>query len=83
VIRLYDLQLYMERLPNSPGFASKPSRRLLKLKAAAEYLSLSAGTLRGFIQGGQIPIVTYGPNTPWLVDVRDLDTWVDRHKEIL
>ena len=58
------------------------ARRLLRLKDAAHYLSLSAWKLRFLIQDGQIPFVRYGgPTTPWLVDVRDLDNWVDRHKQ--
>jgi excisionase family DNA binding protein len=55
-------------------------RRLLRLKQAAEYLSLSTWTLRRLIQEGELPIVSYGPNAPWLIDVRDLDDWVLRHK---
>lgn len=60
-----------------------PGKRLLKLKQAAEYLSLSPWTLRGIIQAGKLPIVVYGPNTPWLVDVKDLDSWIEQHKSAL
>jgi excisionase family DNA binding protein len=62
---------------------TNPSRRLLRLKAAAEYLSVSAGTLRHLCQAGELPVVKYGENAPWLLDVKDLDSWVDRHKESL
>jgi len=59
----------------------KADRRLLRLKPAAEYLSLSVWTLRRLVQQSEIPIIKYGDNTPWLIDVRDLDTWIQRHKE--
>ena len=61
--------------------ASSPlTRRLLRLKAAAEYLGLSAWKVRDEVNRGEIPIVQYGPNAPWLIDVADLDAWVLRHK---
>ena len=63
--------------------ADNTGRRLLKLKHAALYLSLSTWTLRGIIQAGQLPIVVYAPNTPWLVDVKDLDAWIEKHKSAL
>jgi len=56
------------------------SRRLLRLKQAAEYLSMSPGKLRALIQAGEIPVVKYGKNAPWLIDVRDLDHWIERNK---
>lgn len=69
--------------PPAPKHHSQPERRLLRLKLAATYLSLSTWTLRSIIQKGELPIVRYGENAPWLVDVRDLDDWVSRHKETL
>ncbi len=62
---------------------TEPQRRLLRLKAAAVYLSLSAGTLRTIIQRGELPIIRYGDNAPWLLDRADLDAWIERHKESL
>lgn len=59
------------------------SRRLLRLKEAAQYLSLSPWKLRQIIQYGQLPIVKYNENAPWLLDVHDLDGWVERNKQIL
>ena len=55
-------------------------RRLLRLKEAAQYVSLSPWKLRKLVQDGQLPIVKYGENAPWLLDLRDLDGWVERHK---
>jgi excisionase family DNA binding protein len=59
------------------------ARRLLRLKQAAQYVSLSPWKLRKLIQDGQLPIVKYGENTPWLLDVRDLDGWVEGHKQTI
>ena len=59
------------------------ARRLLRLKEAARYLSLSPWKLRLIIQSGQLPIVKYGENAPWLLDVRDLDGWIDRNKQVI
>jgi len=56
------------------------TRRLVRLKQASEYLSLSPWALRRIIQAGEIPIVTVGEGAPWLLDLRDLDSWVDHHK---
>jgi excisionase family DNA binding protein len=57
-------------------------RRLLRVAEAAEYLHISPSTLRGIIQRGELPIVKLGENdhSPWLLDVRDLDEWVNRTK---
>lgn len=59
------------------------AHRLLRLKQAAQYVSLSPWKLRKLVQDGQLPIVKYGENTPWLLDVRDLDGWVERHKQTI
>jgi len=59
-----------------------PSRRLLRLKAAAEYLSLSPWKLRSLIQAGRLPVVQDSEGSPFLVDVRDLDTYVERNKRL-
>lgn len=59
------------------------SRRLMRLKEAARYLCLSPWKLRHIIQSGQLPIVKYSENAPWLLDVRDLDGWVERNKQTI
>jgi hypothetical protein len=41
---------------------------------------MSTGKLRALIQAGEIPIVKYGENAPWLIDVRDLNSWIERNK---
>ena len=61
-----------------------PAKRLLKVKQAAVYLSLSTKKLRRLVQAGSLPVIRGGANTaPWLLDVRDLDTWIERNKETL
>jgi excisionase family DNA binding protein len=62
---------------------SNPTKRLLRLKEAACYLSLSPWKLRGLIQSAELPIVQPGANAPWLVDVRDLDAWIERTKRLV
>jgi excisionase family DNA binding protein len=63
----------VKSLPNN-------NRRLLRLKPAAEYVSLSTGTLRRMIQQGDLPAVITGEGAPWLLDVRDLDAWIESKK---
>lgn len=60
-------------------------RRLLRLKPAAHYLSVSPGTLRGIIQRGQLCVVKLDDNgrAPWLVDRADLDELIERRKATL
>jgi excisionase family DNA binding protein len=53
------------------------------MKDAAVYVSLSPWKLRKLVQDGQLPIVKYGENAPWLLDVLDLDGWVERHKQTI
>lgn len=57
------------------------TRRLLKVKQASEYLSVSPKKLRALIQAGDIPFVKLGDGAPWLVDLRDLDGLIERSKQ--
>jgi hypothetical protein len=66
-----------------PKVQPNAKKRLLRLKEGAVYLSLSTWQLRRVIQSGQVPVVRVGPNAPWLVDIGDLDKWVDTHKETI
>ena len=59
-----------------------PSRRLLRLKAAADYLSLSPWKVRSLIQAGRLPVVQDGEGSPFLLDLRDLDVYVERNKRL-
>jgi excisionase family DNA binding protein len=67
-------------IPNWKGKSPNPSRRLLRLKVAAEYLSLSPWKLRSLIQDGRLPVVQDSEGSPFLLDVRDLDGYVERNK---
>ena len=53
--------------------------RLLDLRRAARYLGFSYWTLRGMLHRGDIPFVRAGRRL--LIDVRDLDSWIEEHKE--
>jgi excisionase family DNA binding protein len=65
---------------NGEGMLLRP--RLLRLSAAAKYLSVSPGTLRRLIQAGKIPVlkISDGENVPWLIDVDELNQFVEREK---
>jgi excisionase family DNA binding protein len=59
--------------------------RLLRLKEAAHYISVSPWKLRALIQNGEIPVVKNGDGVAgvWLLDLRDLDEWISRTKVTL
>jgi hypothetical protein len=65
--------------------SDNPARRALRLKAAAQYLSVSPRCVRNLIQAGELPIIKLSEtdHAPWLVDIRDLDNLVDRRKTTL
>jgi excisionase family DNA binding protein len=57
-----------------------PTRRLLRTKQAAEYLNLSPWKLRQLIAYGQLPVVQAEEGSPFLLDIRDLDGYIERNK---
>jgi len=57
-----------------------PKRRLLRTKQAAEYLSLSPWKLRQLISYGRLPVVQAEEGAPFLLDIRDLDGYIERNK---
>ena len=61
------------------------ARRLLRLKPASEYLSISPAKLRQIVQREGLPVIRLEENghAPWLLDIRDLDAWVERAKRSL
>jgi excisionase family DNA binding protein len=61
---------------------SKPTlaKRLLRVKEAAQYLSVSSWKLRKLVQDGLLPVVQASEGGAWRVDVRDLDAFIDRHR---
>ena len=58
------------------------SKRLLRTREAAAYLSLSAWKLRTLVADGHLPVVQADDSSPFLFDVQDLDSWTERHKRI-
>jgi excisionase family DNA binding protein len=51
--------------------------RLLKVKAAAQYLGISPWKLRNLTQQGRIPYIPGESYTaPWLYDREDLDEYI-------
>jgi excisionase family DNA binding protein len=65
---------------STPQQGTLRGRRLLRLKAGAEYLSLSPWKVRSLIKSGRLPVVQDGEGSPFLLDVRDLDGYVERNK---
>jgi excisionase family DNA binding protein len=67
--------------PSQPTIA-KPAftKRLLRVREAAEYLSISPWKLRRLVQDGLLPIVQDRDGGAWRVDVRDLDSFIERNK---
>jgi excisionase family DNA binding protein len=59
-----------------------PTKRVLRLRQAAEYLSVSTRAVRTLIQQGELSVVRFSENAhaPWLVDRHDLDGLVERKK---
>lgn len=58
-------------------------RRLVRTKEAAAYLSMSDWKLQRLIQEGTFPVVQDHEGGPFLLDVRDLDGYIDNHKHAI
>jgi excisionase family DNA binding protein len=57
------------------------SARLLRVREAASYLSISPKAIRYLIASGQLRHIQFKPgNSPFLVDVRDLDHLIETWK---
>ena len=55
--------------------------RLLDIQDSARYLSMSDKAIRELIAEGELPYVQKIPGrSPYLLDVRDLDRWIERSK---
>jgi len=56
-------------------------RRLMRTSAAARYLGIGAKALRALIVRGELPYVQLQPgNSPFLVDIRDLEMFIEIRK---
>jgi excisionase family DNA binding protein len=80
--RDYDVTYPQTAQPLVLSASAIPRRRLLRLKQASEYLSLSPWKIRQLIQCGKLPVVQDTEGSPFLLDVRDLDGFVERSKRI-
>jgi excisionase family DNA binding protein len=58
-------------------------RRLIRTKEAASYLSMSDWKLLRLIQDGTFPVVQDQEGGPFLLDVRDLDSYIENHKRTI
>jgi excisionase family DNA binding protein len=59
---------------------SELPRRLLRTSEAARYLGVSKWKVRELVQSGELPYIQINGG-PWLFDVRDLDAFIERHKQ--
>jgi Helix-turn-helix domain len=60
--------------------AENRHKRLLRLKDAAIYLSLSPWKLRRLVWAGRLPVVQDCEGSPFLFDCCDLDSFVEDNK---
>jgi excisionase family DNA binding protein len=62
--------------------ATQPTitRRLLRTKQAAAYLSISDWKLRSLIQDGVLPFIQDREGGPFLLDLQDLDAYIENNK---
>ena len=85
VKKLSNRSTCMDVRPQPPGPISKSAsghgRRLLTLKEAADFLSLSTASLRRLISQGRIPSVRLTRKV--LIDLKDLEHVVESAKERL
>jgi excisionase family DNA binding protein len=56
-------------------------RRLLDVTEAGQYLGVSHKVIRQLVQAGELPYIQRIPGrSPYLIDIRDLDQWIDLNK---
>jgi len=61
---------------------SPPRRRMMRVREAAAYLGSSPWKIRQLIADRRIPFMQDGDG-PFLLDVRDLDGFIERSKRIV
>ncbi len=59
-----------------------PGQRMLRVREAAEYLGSSPWKVRQLIANRRIPFLQDGDG-PFLLDIRDLDGFIERSKRIV
>jgi excisionase family DNA binding protein len=56
--------------------------RLLDIDDSARYLAMSDKAVRELITNGELPYIQKVPGrSPYLLDVRDLDRWIEQSKQ--
>lgn len=71
--------------PQSPGPERKKAslgQRMMRVREAAEYLGSSPWKVRQLIANRRIPFVQDGDG-PFLLDIRDLDGFIERSKRVV
>jgi len=69
--------------PSQPTVSkSSPAKRLLRVREAAAYLSVSPWKPRRLVQDGLLPIIQSSEGGAWRVDVRDLDAYIERYNRV-
>lgn len=56
-------------------------RRLVRTHEAATYLALSEWKIREMVRDGELPYIDDGKGGPWRFDLRDLDAYVELHRQ--
>ena len=56
----------------------RPIKRLYSVEDAAEYLGRSVWGVREMLYAGKIPFIKDGRRV--LLDIRDMDEWIERNK---
>ena len=55
-------------------------KRMMRVKDAAHYLSLSRWTVRNMAHRGDLRFVQVTEQSPMLFDIHDLDRWIEQSK---
>lgn len=71
----------LEELARRVQRGSQLSPRLLDIADAARYLGTSDKAVRRLIAGGELPYIQrIAGRSPYLLDLEDLDGWIERNK---
>jgi|GEM_PF-4878440 len=64
-----------------PKSAPNPPPRLLRLRQAAEYLGRSPKAVRCMVKRGELPVIKSDSGRgAWLLDIADLNRWIEAVK---
>jgi excisionase family DNA binding protein len=67
----------LSRNGNARAGSPRPTR-LVTLREAAAYLSLSLSTIKNMLVSSELRVVSRGGRR--MIDIQDLDLWIERHK---